>query len=104
MAKRKIITGKDTIYLRLSIMIELLMIILDCRYSEAYKIIVKSKTYKYLVEEDFATLYDSPQANLSDIGKELRENHNRLGMKITDQNIIKATTFLREQNKKNKCN
>lgn len=66
-------TGEDTLWLRLCIMIELLMEILNCRYSKAYSIIIQSETYYWLVQEDFATMYDSPQANLDDIGRELRE-------------------------------
>lgn len=75
---------------KLSIMTELLIIILNYDYSEAYDIIVKSQTYKWLKDLDYATMYDSPQANLSSIGEELRASNNPLGTKITDENIKKA--------------
>lgn len=85
---------------KISVIIELLMIILDCVYSDAYHIIIQSKTYKYMENLDYATLHDSPQANLSDIGSELRERNHPLGDKITDENIKKAVLYLRSLNKK----
>lgn len=91
-------TSDNTIYLRLSIMIELLMEILHCSYSYAYMIITKSETYYYLVQDDYATTYDSPQANLDSIGEELRQQGDTLGSKITAENIIKAMQSIRDRN------
>lgn len=83
---------------KLSIMIELLMVILSCSYSDAYVIIVSSKVYSYMENLDYATLHDSPQANLSDIGKELRLSNSSLGNKITDISIKNAVLYLRSLN------
>ena len=49
---------------------------------------------------DYATLHDSPQANLCDIGKELRMAGNPLGDRITSQSITNAMLRLREKNSK----
>lgn len=87
----KITNETDNIILeRLSIIIDLMITILGCSYSDAYNIITKSKTYYYLKQKDYSTLHDSPQANLSSIGIELREQNIPIGQKITDENIKKA--------------
>lgn len=83
---------------KLSIMIELLMTITNCEYSDAYRVIAASKTYRYLKAYDYSALHDSPQANLCDIGKELRSQNHRLGQVITENNIKKAILKLREIN------
>lgn len=83
---------------KIAIIIDIMMIILNCSYSDAYDIITKSKTYAFLRQRDYSTLHDSPQANLSLIGKELRENNIEIGYKITDDNIKLAMLKIREQN------
>jgi hypothetical protein len=82
---------------RLSIMMDVLTQILKCSQSEAHNIIINSETYKWLVDKDYSTLYDSPQANLSSIGQELREHNNSLGRLITDENITTAILKLRNK-------
>ena len=49
-------------------------------------------------EQVYKTLHDSPQANLSDIGEELRKAGNKLGQMITDTNIKRAMLQMREEN------
>ena len=85
---------------KVAIMIEILMVILNCNYSDADKIVRNSATYGYLLHLDYATLYDSPQANLSSIGQELRNHNVNIGSNITDANIKKAMLHLREINMK----
>lgn len=85
---------------KVAIMIEILMIILNCSYSDAYNLVRGSKTYGYLLNLDYATLHDSPQANLSSIGEELRNCNINTGHIITDDNIKKAMIHLREINMK----
>lgn len=87
---------------KVAIMIEILMVILNCSYSDAYKIVRKSKTYRYLTSLDYATLHDSPQANLSSIGQELRSCNIDIGNVVTDENIKKAMLHLRDINLKQK--
>ena len=87
---------------KVAIMIELIMTITNCRYSDAYKIITKSNVYSRLVSKEYSNVHDSPQANLSSIGVELRANIDHLGDVITDENIIKAFRKLRDINLKNK--
>lgn len=97
----KMITNIDTenvILEKVSIIIDIMMLILNCSYSDAYEVITKSKTYSFLQQKDYCTLHDSPQANLSSIGKELRENNIDIGFRITDDNIKLAMIKMREQN------
>lgn len=83
---------------KISIMIEIVMTITGCEYSDAYKMITASKTYSYMKAYDYSVLHDSPQANLSDIGEELRNSNNKLGVIITENNIKKAMLKIREKN------
>ena len=66
---------------------DLLVKILSCTDNEAEEIIKNSETYYWLCKKDYATLYESPQANLSSIGEELRKKNNPLGLLVTDENI-----------------
>lgn len=83
---------------RLDIIINIMMQITNCSYSDAYEIIINTSVFKQLEELDYSTLYDSPQANLSSIGKELREKDIELGYLITDANIKKAMFNMRSNN------
>jgi hypothetical protein len=95
----KIISITDDVVLeKVSIMIDILMQILNCSYSDAYNIIIKSRTYSFLIQKDYSTMHDSPQANLSSIGEELRIANNHLGKNITDENIKVAMLKLRQHN------
>lgn len=91
---------------KMSIMIDIMIKILGCEYSDAYGIIIRSKTYSLLQKGNYSALHDSPQANLSSIGQELRESmnteHQKLGNALTDQNIKKAMLLMIEEND-NKC-
>lgn len=98
MEKNKKDKIEDMIWEKVSIMIEIIMTITNCSYSDAYSIIQKSKTYGYLKERNYAVLHDSPQANLSSIGEELRARQHNLGTLITDANIILAMKKIREVN------
>ncbi|MBQ3164501.1 MAG: hypothetical protein IJC02_08190 [Lachnospiraceae bacterium] len=91
---------QDVILEKVSIIIDIMMSILGCSYSEAYEIIVNTKTYHFLQERDYGTLHDSPQANLSSIGEELRQINNDIGNVITDENIKKAMIAMRNANLK----
>jgi hypothetical protein len=93
-----IVDAENCVWEQVSIMIELMMKILNCSYSDAYKVIKNSETYYYLNRHDFAMLYDSPQANLSSIGQELRDKHDILGNYITDENIIDVVWKTRQMN------
>lgn len=94
----KIDSLKDVIGAKVAIMVEIVMHILDCSYSDAYYIIVGSDTYHLMQEQVYKTLHDSPQANLSDIGEELRKAGNKLGQMIADTNIKRAMLQMREEN------
>lgn len=91
---------EDLILEKLSIIIEIMMKILDCSYSEAYEIITKSETYYFLQQRDYSTLHDSPQANLSSIGEELRQKNIAIGYKLTDDGIRDAVWAMRQKNLK----
>ena len=75
---------------KIAIIIDILRFILGCSYSDAYNIVINSKMYYSLKQQDYGTLYDSPQANLSTIGVELREKNIDIGYKITDKAIKHA--------------
>ena len=83
-------TIESVILQKIAIIIDIMMNILNCSYSDAYEVIIKSKTFHYLQQKDYSTLYDSPQANLASIGEELRQSNNPLGYKITEDRIKKA--------------
>lgn len=89
---------ESSILEKVAIIIDIMICILGCSYSEAYEIVTKSKTFYYLQQKDYSTLHDSPQANLASIGEELRQNKNALGCKITPENIKKAMLSMREAN------
>ena len=90
----------DGMRARIAIIIKIIIQIIHCSYSEAREIILKSETFIRLKQGNYSTLYDSPQANLSSIGEELRRSNNRLGLLITDDNIRKAMLETREANLK----
>lgn len=92
------IDTENVILEKLSIIIDIMMQILNCSYSDAYDVVTKSKTYLFLQQKDYSTLHDSPQANLSSIGKELRDNNIDIGFKLTDNNIRLAMLKMREIN------
>ena len=90
----------DGMQARIAIIINIIIQITHCSYSEAREIIINSETFNRLKQGNYSTLYDSPQANLSSIGEELRRNNNRLGLLITDDNIRKAMLEMRKANLK----
>lgn len=87
---------------KVAIMIDIMIKILGCDYGDAFNIIIRSKTYRLLKKGNYSTLHDSPQANLSSIGQELRESgdakRQKLGNELTDQNIKKAMFLMVEEN------
>lgn len=87
----------DTILEKIAIMIDIMIEITNCSYSDAYEVIANSETFKHLHRLDYATSYDSPQANLASIGEELRSANNRLGGLITDDSIKEAMSRMREK-------
>ena len=94
-------TDKDNVILeKISIIIDIMMQITKCSYSDAYSVIIKSEMFYHLKHMDYSTLHDSPQANLASIGAELRRNNNKLGLLLTDDNIKKAMKEMRNSNLK----
>ena len=87
---------------RLSIMIELLMTIWNCKYSDAYMVIENTRVYNNILSGDYGTTYESPQSNVSRIGDELRHSGNRLGNSVTDDNIRLAVMSIRNKNINNR--
>lgn len=85
---------------KLSIMIDIMIGITNLSYYECYKILEDTYTVKKLHDNNFSIMHDSPQANLSDIGKELRSRGLKIGEKITDDNIIRYTWQTRKRNLK----
>lgn len=81
---------------KITIMTDILILVLNCSCSDAYEIISSSDVYKILKENNYPTVYDSPQANLSMIGQELRLKNNPVGNIITDENIKRAMQTLKE--------
>lgn len=98
MGKENITDADDIILEKMSIIIDIMMQITNCSYSDAYSVIIKSEMYHHLKQMDYSTLHDSPQANLSSIGKELREHNISLGLMLTDDNIKKAMLEMRNRN------
>lgn len=88
----------ETLQEKIAVMLDILVIILNCSYSDAYDIISSSDVYRLLKENNYPTVYDSPQANLSMIGHELRLKNNPVGNIITDTNIKRAMQIMRRRN------
>lgn len=88
----------NSLFERLEIIEDILAEILNCTKSDAYSIMMASQIYKNLEQNDYSTIYDSPQANLSSLGQELRESNNPLGYSITDDNIRAAMIKMRVNN------
>lgn len=86
---------------RLSIMIELLTVIWNCKYSDAFIVIENTKVYNNIAG-DYGTTYESPQSNVSRIGEELRLSGNKLGYAVTDENIRSAVLSIRKMNLRNR--
>lgn len=89
---------------KIAIMIDIMITMFKCSYSDAYAIISKSEVYRLMKEYNYAILHDSPQANLSMIGEELRLNNNPIGKVITNENIKRAMMIMREKNLKEQLN
>lgn len=70
--------NNNSLFERLDIIEDILTEILSCTKSDAHNIIIASQMYKNLEKNDYSTIYDSPQANLSSLGQELRESNNPL--------------------------
>lgn len=95
----KMINNVENVILqKVSIIIDIMMNILNCTYSDAYEIVTNSKTYYFLQQSDYSTLHDSPQANLASIGEELRNQNIPLGNYITNDRIKKAMIDMRKAN------
>lgn len=88
----------NSLFKRLDIIEDILIEILSCTKSDAHNIIIASQMYKNLEQNDYSTLYDSPQANLSSLGQELKESNNPLGYSITDDSIRTAMIKMRCNN------
>lgn len=89
---------KETLQEKLAIMLDILVTVLNCSYSDAFEIISSSDVYRLLKENNYPTVYDSPQANISMIGQELRLKNNPVGNIITDANIKRAMQIMRRRN------
>lgn len=85
---------------KLSIMIDIMIGITNLSYYECYKTLEDTYVVKQLHDNNFPIMHDSPQANLSEIGKELRSKGLEIGEKITDDNIISYTWQTRQRNLK----
>ena len=88
----------ETLQEKIAVMLDILVTLLSCSYSDAFEIISSSNVYKLLKENNYPTVYDSPQANLSMIGQELRLKNNPVGNIITDANIKRAMQIMRRRN------
>lgn len=88
----------DSLFERLDIIEDILTKILSCTKSDAHNIITASQMHKNLEQNDYSTLYDSPQANLASLGQELKESNNPLGYSITDDSIRAAMIKMRSNN------
>lgn len=78
---------EEAILEKVSIMIDIMMALFNMSYSDCYALIVASNTYNLMLNGDISALHDSPQANLIEIGKELRNCKNPIGSKLTEETI-----------------
>lgn len=87
----------NSLFKRLEIIENILTEILNCTKSDVHSIVIASQMYKNLEQNDYSTLYDSPQANLSSLGQESKESNNPLGYSITDDSIRVAMIKMRNK-------
>lgn len=87
---------------KVSSIIEILMKMLNCSYTDAFKIVAESSVFKAFIEGDNATLYQSAPCCIEDIGRELRTKGIPCAMLFSSENITKAILAVREENNKNR--
>ena len=82
--------------------IEIMMQLLNCDYTTAYRIIKDTTTYKAIVEGDRATLYQSAACCVEDIGREwsLKNKDTAYANYFSNRNINIAIDKAREHNQK----
>ena len=89
---------KESILERIALIIDTMMGISGMSYPECYNLLSKTNVYRCLIEEDFATLYDSPEALLVELDKELQKANHHLGGRFSENAIKAYLLSLRKQN------
>lgn len=78
--------------------IEILMEVLNCSYTQAYVIVRKSNIFKSFNEGDKAALYQSAPCCIEDIGKELILRDSSFAKYFSQENINKSINTIRKRN------
>lgn len=79
--------------------IEILMEVLGCSYTQAYNIVRSTSMFRAFNEGDRAALYQSAPCCVEDIGRELASTNNSLALFFSQENINKAIDTIRIRNK-----
>ena len=78
--------------------IEIMMPLLNCDYSQAHKILKTTRTYRAIYEGDGATLYQSAACCVEDIGRELCAINSPYATYFTNERINFALDQVRDYN------
>lgn len=86
------------ITIKLSCILEIIIEMFNCSFSEAYSLIHNTLTFKAIISGDKATLYQSASCCVEDIGKELRDNQIKAGYLFTKEHINNSIMQVRKNN------
>lgn len=78
--------------------IEILMEVLGCSYTQAYNIVKDTSTFRVLNEEDGATLYQSAPCCVEDIRKKLALKDAKYKSEFTQESINNTIDRIKERN------
>lgn len=80
--------------------VEIIMVMLNCSYLEAFIIVVRSSTGKAILEGDMATIYQSAACCVEDIGREISKSE--YAKYFSNECINKAIDSIRYNNEQNR--
>ena len=78
--------------------VEIIMVMLNCSYLDAFLIVVNSSTGKAILEGDMATMYQSAACCIEDIGREISKS--KYAKYFSDECISRAIDSIRSKNEK----
>lgn len=80
--------------------VEIIMVMLNCSYLDAFLIVVNSSTGKAILEGDMATMYQSAACCIEDIGREISKSE--YAKYFSDECISRAIDSIRSNNEQNR--
>lgn len=82
---------------------EIIMVMLNCSYLDAFAIVTNSDTGKAIIEGDMATIYQSAPCCVEDIGREFRQHGNDVyADQFSNEYINQSISIIRNHNIQNR--